>query len=127
MKTYQSKKSKLKSRSNVPRSETAKETTYSSLQPKLKTIIQKLINKDQEVDLRDIFIKSGVEDQVQGEYLFKQTIEGLVSQPYNSKSRRWARQIKGDGYRVRHYCIHLLCLPYLFCIRNADNARDNIL
>ena len=78
--------------------------------------------------MSDIFTKTGIEDQVQGECLFKQTIEVLMSQPYNSKSRRWARrdmnvktdlgpQIKGD--RSGMLSLYKVTIPHLFCICNA--------
>ncbi|KAF7732351.1 hypothetical protein EC973_005247 [Apophysomyces ossiformis] len=67
---------------------------------KLKTTLKVLIRNGETVALPKIFRKTGVNDQIQGEKLFKKAIEDIIRQPYDSKAKRWAKMVKSEGYRV---------------------------
>jgi hypothetical protein len=67
-------------------------TLYSSLKA--------LLSKNETINLPEVFNKVGIDNQQQGEDLFKKTIERLVKMPYGKNAKAWARTIKGNGYAV---------------------------
>ncbi|KAI9310538.1 hypothetical protein BX666DRAFT_2006883 [Dichotomocladium elegans] len=76
--------------------------TKSTSSPKLHSTIKALVANGKTVDLPKIFRETGVCDRIEGEKLFKKTIEEIIRQPYDSPGKRWAKTIKGEGYRFLH-------------------------
>ncbi|CAO3588398.1 unnamed protein product [Absidia cylindrospora] len=67
-------------------------TLYSSLKA--------LLAKNETIHLPEVFNKLGIDNQQQGEDLFKAAVENLVKLPYGKNAKTWARTIKGNGYAV---------------------------